>query len=65
MAEKILQSSARELCAETLLKIASMTLATKLNGNWGCFQRANNTPLLRVTGGVIAHSARMPKKTII
>ena len=45
--------------AEALVKIASMTLTIKLDGNWSSFQLANNTPPLSVTGSVIAPSARM------
>ena len=45
--------------AEARIKIARMTLTTKLDGNWSSFQLANNTHPLSVTGNVIAPSARI------
>ena len=34
------------VCARARIKIVRMTLAIKLDGNWNCFQLANNTPPL-------------------
>ena len=45
--------------AEALVKIASMTLTIKLDGNWSRFQLANTTHPLSVVGSVIAPSAML------
>ena len=45
--------------AEAPIKIARMTLTSKLDGNWSSFQLANSTPPLSVTDSAIAPSARM------
>ena len=46
--------------AEAHVKIARMTLAIKLDGNWSSFQLANSAPPLSVTDSAIAPSARIP-----